>query len=244
MFESAHRIIPEWPAPAGVRALQTTRLGGCSLAPYATLNLGLHVGDAPEAVAANRHCVDQELPAPPVWLEQVHGTVTVRADAAGTCPVADAAVTRQPGVVCAIMTADCLPVLLCDAAGSVVAAAHAGWRGLSQGVLESVVAAMETPPAHLMAWFGPAIGPQAFEVGNEVRATFLCHDPAAAQAFVPLAGGQYHADIFLLARQRLHALGITRIHGGGICTFQDARRFFSHRRDGQTGRMASLIWRD
>jgi len=234
-------IVPQWPAPQRVRALQTTRLGGVSRPPYDSLNLGTHVGDDPLAVAANRNRLSALVPGEPVWLEQVHGTRVEQADVAGCAPAADACVSRQPHGVCVVMTADCLPVLFCDKAGTVVAAAHAGWRGLADGVIESTVQAMQAAPADLMAWLGPAIGPQAFEVGPEVRAAFVAHDPAAAAAFLP-RGGKFLADLYLLARQRLAVLGVTSVYGGDLCTFSAPQHFFSYRRDGSTGRMASMIW--
>ncbi|MCX8145087.1 MAG: peptidoglycan editing factor PgeF [Azovibrio sp.] len=238
-------ILPDWPAPAQVRALQTTRRGGVSQPPYASFNLGGHVGDRPEAVAANRACLEHYLPAAPTWLEQVHGTHVLALPATGAGPwLADAAFTRQAGVVCAVLSADCLPVLLCDRRGTAVAAAHAGWRGLLAGVLEATVAALGVPGAELMAWLGPAIGEEAFEVGEEVRAAFVRRDAAAAAHFRMASGGKYRADLCGLARQRLAACGITAIHGGQWCTWRDAERFFSYRRDGVTGRMASLIWLD
>jgi polyphenol oxidase len=234
-------ITPDWPAPVGVHALQTTRRGGFSQAPYDSLNMGLHVGDDPLAVAANRHVLNSLLPGEPVWLEQVHGTSVVLAEHAGCHPQADACFARRKNLVCVVMTADCLPVLLCDRAGKVVGAAHAGWRGLADGVIEMTVKAMGESGEKLMAWMGPAIGPQAFEVGGEVREAFLAHDPIAASAFIPRAG-KYLADIYLLAHQRLRAVGITQIYGGNFCTHGDRERFFSYRRDGQTGRMATMIW--
>lgn len=237
---------PDWPAPARVRSLITTRAGGISQPPYDALNLGHHVGDVPERVAHNRAVLRQYLPAEPLWLSQVHGTAVVEAAAIReAAPVqADAIVARQRHAICAIMTADCLPVLLADTAGSVVGAAHAGWRGLCNGVIEATVARMEVPPAQIMAYLGPAIGPAAFEVGPEVRAAFLRHDPAAASAFQQGAGDRWLADIYQLARQRLQTLGVAQVYGGEECTVTDARRFFSYRRDGETGRMASLIWID
>jgi YfiH family protein len=239
-------ITPCWSAPPGVHALQTTRLGGFSRSPYDCLNLGLHVGDDLLAVAANRHVLNSLLPCEPVWLEQVHGTEVVQAESAGCRPLADACITRQKNAVCVVMTADCLPLLLCDQAGSVVGAAHAGWRGLAHGVIEATVAAMGESGEYLMAWLGPAIGPQAFEVGGEVREAFLHHDPASAAAFTPShltgGGGKFLADIYQLARLRLQALGLTQIYGGGFCTYGDQERFFSYRRDGRTGRMATMIW--
>lgn len=235
-------IVPGWPAPANVRALTTTRAGGVSVGRYASLNLGDHVGDDPAAVAQNRAVLRASLPAEPLWLNQVHGIAVARVGEATGVPEADAAVAREPGAVCAVMTADCLPVLLCDRRGTVVGAAHAGWRGLAAGVIEATVAAMAIDPAGLMAWLGPAIGPQAFEVGDEVRETFMQHDPAAGQAFAPHGEGKWLADIYLLARQRLAALGVTDVFGGDFCTFSDSARFYSYRRDGATGRMATLIW--
>jgi purine-nucleoside/S-methyl-5'-thioadenosine phosphorylase / adenosine deaminase len=239
-----HCIVPEWPAPANVRALQTTRRGGVSAAPYDTLNLGDHVGDSPLAVAQNRQMFSALAPSEPVWLNQVHGVEVADADAAGCLPRADACIARRAGSVCVVMTADCLPVLLCDDRGTVVGAAHAGWRGLCNGVIERTVAAMAVPPQSLMAWLGPAIGPTAFEVGAEVREAFIAAQPQAQAGFVALpgSGGKHLADIFLLARQRLEALGISRIHGGGACTYSDAGRFYSYRRDGATGRMGTFIW--
>lgn len=236
-------ISPDWPAPANVRALLSTRIGGISQAPYASLNFGDHVGDDPLNVLQNRTLLSQLLPAEPCWLKQVHGTRV--ADA--TMPVgvveADASVAQRTGAVCVIMTADCLPVLLCDREGSVVAAAHAGWRGLLDGVLENTVAAMRRPGNEILAYLGPAIGPDAFEVGDEVRSAFVDRDPLATAAFKP-AGciGKWLADLYLLARQRLAGVGVTAIYGGSDCTYSDAERFFSYRRDGVTGRMASLIW--
>ncbi|MDD2989177.1 MAG: peptidoglycan editing factor PgeF [Zoogloea sp.] len=238
-------IHPDWPAPARVRALSTTRAGGLGTAPYNTLNLGTHVGDDPARVAANRAILRQALPAEPCWLNQVHGVNVVEAGVGEGVPDADASVSRQSGRVCAVMTADCLPVLLCDRAGSVVAAAHAGWRGLHGGVIEATVAAMNVSPGQLLAWLGPAIGPDAFEVGGEVRAAFMGADPASEAAFRPSSNRyKWLADIYLLARQRLARAGVTRIYGGDACTVTDAARFFSYRRDGVTGRMASLIWLD
>ncbi|HEB58833.1 MAG TPA: peptidoglycan editing factor PgeF [Gammaproteobacteria bacterium] len=243
-------IVPDWPAPATVRAVSTTRAGGYSRAPWDSLNLALHVGDDPAAVLRNRQHLARalDLPAEPRWLEQVHGTaVAVDGARAGA---ADAAVSRHAGEVCAVMTADCLPVLFCDRRGQCVAAAHAGWRGLVAGVLEETVAAMNCEPGEILAWLGPAIGPAAFEVGDEVRAAFLA---AAGQdrapemaAFRPVSashGERWLADLYALARARLARAGVTAIHGGGACTWHEGERFFSYRRDGTTGRMASLIWR-
>jgi YfiH family protein len=235
-------ILPDWEAPAGVCALSTTRGGGVSASPWHGFNLGSHVGDDPRAVAANRALLRRELPAEPVWLSQVHGALCVDAATAAPGAQADASFTRQRGVVCAVLTADCLPVLLCDERATVVGIAHAGWRGLAAGVIEATVAAMDEPGEHLMAWLGPAIGPQAFEVGGEVRDIFLAGDTAAAEAFVATADGRWLCDIYRLARRRLQALGICRIAGADFCTVNDLQRCFSYRRDGVTGRMASLIW--
>ena len=236
-------ITPDWPAPANVRALITTRVGGVSTAPYASFNLGDHVGDDPQHVAQNRANLTARLPAQPAWLTQVHGTTVLDAAAVSGAPQADASVARQPGVVSVVMTADCLPVLLCDRTGTVVAAAHAGWRGLLDGVLECTVEAMAKPGAELLAYLGPAIGPTAFEVGDEVRQAFVAHDAYAAEAFVPSAhAGKWLADLYLLARQRLQGVGVDAVYGGDDCTYSHAERFFSYRRDGITGRMASLIW--
>jgi len=238
-------ILPDWSAPAHVKALQTTRNGGVSQSPYASFNLGAHTGDDISAVLVNRAQLRTHLPDEPVWLEQVHGVnvLTLTGQTFSRPPTADAVICRVPGQVCAIMTADCLPVLFCDLAGSIVAAAHAGWRGLAMGILENTLEAMQTDPAKVLAWFGPAIGREAFAVGDEVRAAFIATDPAAASAFFPTAeAGKYHADLYALARQRLKRVGVTRIFGGHSCTFSEPERFFSYRRDGVTGRMASLIW--
>ena len=237
-----HLITPDWPAPANVRALQTTRKGGVSDSPYASFNLGSHVGDNPLAVSRNRMLLAPLLPSEPVWLNQVHGITVADAGRAGCLPEADASVSTHPGAVCVVMTADCLPILLCDEQGSVVGAAHAGWRGLCDGVIEATVSAMNVPAPTLMAWLGPAIGPTVFEVGDEVRTAFVAKQPQAAQAFVAAAEGKWMADIYQLARLRLQALGIHRIYGGDLCTYSDAERFYSYRRDGVTGRMATFIW--
>jgi YfiH family protein len=238
-------IIPGWPAPAGVHALVTTRQGGVSTGPWASFNLASHVGDDATAVAANRALLRQSLPADPPWLTQVHGALCVDAGKARSGVEADASFTRQRGVVCAVLTADCLPVLLCDDQASVVSAVHAGWRGLADGVIEASVAAMAVPGERLMAWLGPAIGPTAFEVGADVRDAFLAHDIQAAQAFTSIAADKWLCDMYLLARQRLQALNIRRITSTdfpGYCTVRDIDRFYSFRRDGVTGRMASCIW--
>ncbi len=235
-------IQPDWEAPAAIKAFSTTRGGGASRGPWSSLNLAARVGDDPNAVVRNRALLTQQLGLPdvPQWLDQVHG-IEVR------CPQvplarADACVENRPGRVCAVLTADCLPVLLCNRAGTRVAAAHAGWRGLAAGVLESTVAALGEPPAELLAWLGPAIGPRAFEVGAEVRQAFVAEDPASAHCFSACGGDHWLADLYGLARRRLDRLGISAISGGAWCTFGDAERFFSHRRDGLSGRMATLIW--
>lgn len=237
-------IIPDWPAPANVRACSTTRIGGVSLAPWDSLNLGAHVGDEQCAVQANRERLVEmaDLPAMPVWLEQVHGIDVLRLD--GRTPQslrADAAWSDRPGVVCAAMTADCLPVLFCSQDGKQVAAAHAGWRGLCAGVLEATLANFSCPASEIHAWLGPAIGPAAFEVGSEVRHAFVTRHADADAAFTP-QGDKFTADIWLLARQRLEMQGIGSISGGGLCTVSQNAQFFSFRRDGVTGRLASLIW--
>lgn len=242
MLNDTDLIFPDWPAPANVKALQTTRTGGKSVAPYASLNLGDRVGDNPLAVAANRQTLNRFVPTEPLWLKQVHGVKVVDAATASCLPEADAAYARLPHAVCTVMTADCLPVLLCDEAGSVVGAAHAGWRGLLGSVIEATITAMQAPPDRLMAWLGPAIGPQAFEVGTEVCDAFVAHDAQAAQAFIPKPNDKWLADIYLLAKQRLQKMGVNRIYGGDFCTYTDRSRFFSYRRDGVTGRMASMIW--
>jgi len=237
-----HLIIPDWSAPENVRALQTTRLGGISRAPYDSLNLGDHVGDAPLAVEHNRIMLNTLLPSEPVWLEQVHGAVVANADTSGCLPQADGCIARHGSAVCVVLTADCLPVLLCDMAGSVVGAAHAGWKGLSAGVIESTVTAMNVLPQDMIAWLGPAISQKAFEVGEEVRAVFVDADQNAASAFLPGQNGKWFADIYKLAHLRLNALGISKVFGGGYCTFSDRERFFSYRRNGVTGRMGTFIW--
>jgi len=233
---------PDWQVPANVRVLVTTRAGGISVAPWDGCNLGDHVGDDPAAVAENRRRLRAHLPGEPVWLKQVHGVRCIDAEVAGSNE-ADAAFTRAPSVVCAVLTADCLPVLLCDMAGSVVAAAHAGWRGLAAGIIESTVRSLDVPGEQIMAWLGPAIGPDNFEVGDEVREAFVSHDPQAASAFAQRSNGQWLCDIYQLAQQRLAVLGVCRIASADFCTVRDAERFYSYRRDGVTGRMASLIWR-
>ena len=240
-------IRPDWPAPARVCAVATTRTGGVSTGPYAALNLGAHVQDNPAAVTRNRELLQSALglATPPVWLNQVHGTTVVTARTGRPPPQADAATSCEPGVVCAILTADCLPVLFCNRAGTHVAAAHAGWRGLAAGLLEATVAALGAagaPAGSLLAWLGPAIGPLVYEVGSDVRNAFLRADPGAAAAFVPNRPGHWLLDLYGAARGRLHRAGVTTISGGTHCTLTEADRFYSHRRDAQTGRQATLIW--
>jgi len=242
-------IEPDWPAPANVLAVSTMRLGGQSRPPYASFNLAHHVGDDPLAVNANRALLARELPPGSAvqWLNQVHSARVIPAGRDGTLPEADASFASEPGIACAVMTADCLPVLFCTRSGDRVAAAHAGWRGLVGGVLEATVAAMGAAPAEIMAWLGPAIGPGAFEVGPEVRDAFLAaaggDQQATDRCFLPSAtrSGHYLADLYGLARIRLYLAGIGDIYGGNFCTFDDFERFYSYRRDGETGRMASLV---
>lgn len=238
-------IKPDWPLPAGVKAAVTLRTGGVSSAAYASLNPAAHVADQPEAVSANRVIIKQMLglPAEPVWLQQVHGTDVVRADQVVDVPEADASFTDRAGVVCAVLTADCLPVLFCGDDGRVLAAAHAGWRGLHAGVLDQTVNSMAC--RQISVFLGPAIGPDDFEVGDEVREAFVSRDSHNAAAFVRQTSGTWLADIYQLARINLQALGIEQIYGGGWSTVAEPQRFYSYRRDGAaTGRMASLIWRD
>lgn len=234
-------LTPDWPAPAWVKACVTTRAGGISAAPFDSLNLGEHVEDDPVAVAKNRQRLLSQLGCRPAWLQQVHGIEVARATP-GDLVVADASWSNAPGVACTVMTADCLPVLFCDRAGTRVAAAHAGWRGLAAGVLEATLDALLIAPEETLIWLGPAIGPQAFEVGAEVREAFVSQHPQALEAFNPSANsGRFMADIYQLARIRLAARGVTAVYGGGLCTYSDPR-FYSYRNAARTGRFASLIW--
>lgn len=249
-------IAADWPAPANVRAFTTLRTGpGVSVAPFDRFNLGLGCGDEPAHALQNRERLRAEfaLPAAPCWLQQVHGVQVHRFDEAGAegamssiadaiAPVADAAVTDLADTVLAVLTADCLPVLFCNESGTEVAAAHAGWRGLAGGILEATVQAMESPPESLLAWLGPAAGPRAYEIGPEVRAAFVDRDADAAIAFTATRDGHWLVDLYALARQRLASAGVHRVFGGGLCTISDPQRFYSHRRDQRTGRMASLVW--
>lgn len=239
-------LIPDWPAPANVRAVISTRSGGCSEGCYASLNLGDHVADNPYCVTENRARFKQlaQMPAAPVWLQQVHGTTVLSVDKASPAgQQSDASVTSVAKVVCTVMTADCLPLLLCNAKGSQVAAVHAGWRGLCDGIIERAVEKFAVAD-QVLAYLGPAISQSAFEVGPEVRAAFVSKAAEARQAFVAGAEGKWQADLYLLARQRLQAAGVFQIYGGNFCTYAQSELFFSYRRDGQTGRMAASIWLD
>ena len=251
MKEKLNFITPNWPAPKNIHALQTTRNsenreGGVSHAPFNSFNLGSHVKDNPMHVAQNRQILSQLLPNEPVWLNQVHGINVVDAASTACLPDADASYATRKNVVCVTMTADCLPILVCDTAGTIVASIHAGWRSLCDGVIEATIAKLPVDSNQLMAWLGPAIGPNAFEVGSDVRAQFIAKDAQAELAFKP-HGDKLLCDIYKIATQRLNNLGVTKIYGGGQesepwCTFTDEKRFFSFRRDGETGRMATLIW--
>lgn len=247
MAAAPEMILPDWPASPQVRARVTTRTGGASTGDFASFNLGDHVGDEPAAVAANRARLRAvlELPAEPRWLRQVHGTKVIAAgqDAAGR--EADAVIASVPGEVCAVLTADCLPLIFCDAAGRHVAAAHAGWRGLAAGVLEATLGAFAgkgVAPQSLLVWIGPAIGAAAYEVGDDVRGVFLAADPAAADGFSMNTHGRWQLDLVAIARRRLRAAGVRKVFGGHLCTASDPSRFFSHRRDGRCGRQATLVW--
>jgi YfiH family protein len=237
-------IVPDWAAPAHVRAFVTTRHGGTSEGEHAAMNLGSRCGDDPARVANNRRILREHLPRMPRWLAQVHGADVADLDALGehVVAVADAAVARLPGHVAAVLAADCMPVFLCDESGQRVGVAHAGWRGLAAGVLENAVAALGAEPSRVLAWMGPAIGPEVFEVGAEVREAFVAVEARAAEAFRPHGAGKFLADLYALARQRLDRTGVTRVTGGGYCTFTDSDRFFSYRRARLSGRMAAVIW--
>ncbi|MBL1320448.1 MAG: peptidoglycan editing factor PgeF [Methylophaga sp.] len=241
---SSPLIYPDWPAPDTVKAVSTTRQGGFSLPPFDSLNLGLHVSDSAAHVEKNcNHLIEiAQLPESPRWLNQVHGTTVSTASAWKIDDEADAMVSEQANQVCAIMTADCLPILLCNQRGDRVAAIHAGWRSLAAGIIEKTLQNFNCPPQQIMAWLGPAIGPTQFEVGTDVYQTFSQHSEQAQQAFVQTDATHYFADIYLLAKQRLNAQNIHAIFGGDCCTVSESTRFFSFRRDGITGRMASMIW--
>jgi YfiH family protein len=234
-------IIPDWPSPANVKAIQTTRLGGYSVAPYGSLNLGLHVQDDVLAVAKNRQLLSDYLPSEPVWLNQVHGVEVIDATKSMCVQDADASFSKNKNVVCVTMTADCLPVLLCNQQGTAVASIHAGWRSLCDGVIEATIKMMGVEPEELMTWLGPAIGPDALEVGSEVREAFIAQDAQADQAFKAY-GDKWLGDLCGIAKQRLNKQGLNKIYGGGECTYSDPSRYFSFRRDGLTGRMATMIW--
>lgn len=249
MLKNSNFIVPHWPAPANVHALQTNRDGGVSRAPFSSLNLGSHVKDNPIHVAHNRQLLSPFLPSEPVWLNQTHSTIIVDAANTSCLPDADASFSTQKNVVCVVMTADCLPILLCNTTGTVVASIHAGWRGLCDGIIEATISQLPAKSSDLIAWLGPAIGPNAFEVGSEVRAQFMIKDAKAALAFHRF-NKKYLCNIYQIAIQRLNNLGVTQIYGSGIdqdqywCTYADKENFFSYRRDGATGRMATLIWLD
>lgn len=236
-------ITPDWPAPPNVRAAATLRTGGVSEGAFSSLNLGSHVGDEPSAVQENRRLLGAalKLPAEPTWLNQVHGINVIGATPAAA-PSADASIARGAGAVCVVMTADCLPVLFCDRAGTRVGAAHAGWRGLAGGVLGATIKALDVPPSELMAWLGPAIEQEAFEVGDEVREAFLKLGADNTPAFTQNERGRWQADLYQLARNELARLGVSAVHGGGFKCFADSERFFSYRRESRTGRMATLVW--
>ena len=245
-------IEPNWPAPKNVKALQTTRLGGVSAFPYESLNIGAHVEDSEVSVRENRKRLQERLPSGPLWLQQLHGTLVVTEQVGKRCPEADGSITQKTNEVCTVMTADCLPVLLCDEAGTQVAAVHAGWRGLASGILEEALGQFKCSPDLILAWLGPAIGPNAFEVGESVYDAFCLPNSSASSCFIkqpnqpnPNGAGvleKWHADIYALAKLRLNSVGLSKVYGGDFCTYTDEERFFSYRRDGKTGRMASCIW--
>jgi len=238
-------IVPEWPAPPGVRAFLTTRAGGVSTGAYSSFNLGLSTGDDPRAVEANRRRLRAMLPAEPRWLKQVHGAHVVDAESVHDRPEADASIARTPGIVCAIQIADCLPVLFTDRSATAVAAVHAGWRGLAAGVIDNTVAAMDAAgirAGEILAFIGPGIGPGAFEVGGEVREAYVGRDPGARYAFKTHVPGKWLADLPSLAKRALERCGVTSVYGGTLCTYSDPQRFYSYRRDKVTGRMAALVW--
>ncbi len=241
-------VYPDWPAPVHVKALTTTRNGGFSVGPYASFNLSNLVGDEPGTVKRNRNWLREvlKLPAEPLWLTQVHGSRVIDAFDAGPSAEADGCVTGTGGVVCAVLTADCLPIFLCDRRSTRIAVLHAGWRGLAAGVIEEGLRKIQIPPANLLAWLGPAIGPSAYEVGDDVRKTFVGQDKEMAGSFTPVPNraGHWLADLYDIARRRLRSQGVHAIYGGLRCTLRERNLFYSHRRDGTCGRMASLIWLD
>lgn len=237
-------VFAEWPAPACVKTATTTRMGGSSQGRFASLNLGEGLGDDPARVRENRQRVSHVLglPSEPVWIKQVHGNRVINAGESTENVTADGSFSEKPGVICAILTADCLPVFLCDRKGSRVGLVHAGWRGLAAGVIAAAVNRLNMPRGSLLAWLGPAIGPAAYEVGEDVRRAFLEQDERNAEAFVPGRPSRWMADLYSLARRQLNREGVVDVYGGAFCTHGEAERFFSFRRDGQCGRMASLIW--
>lgn len=243
MLRHTDLLLPEWPAPAQIKAVGTTRRGGVSAAPWCSLNLADHVADDVRSVQRNRKTLSTFLgfSREPVWLQQAHGCDVTMADTYAHQPC-DAGVTRRQKVICAVLTADCLPVLFTDCSGTVVAAAHAGWRGLAAGILENTINSMSVPTSAILAWMGPAIGPQNFVVGRNVYQTFTRLSAEADKAFTAIDGDHWLCDIYRLARQRLNATGVTHIYGGGRCTYEEQDSFYSFRRDAVTGRMASLIW--
>jgi len=237
-------LVPDWDAPARVRAFVTTRAGGVSGGEFASMNLGGSSGDDPAYVARNRLIVREQLPAAARWMKQVHGTDVADLDALAESqvPVADAAVASKPGRVGVVLTADCMPLFLADESAERIAVAHAGWRGMAAGVIERTLEAMGSNPSRVMAWMGPTIGPAAFEVGPEVREAFMAADTDAGAAFRSHKPGKYMADLYALARRRLDRAGVRRVHGGGFCTYTEAQRFFSYRRAQNSGRMGAFIW--
>lgn len=237
-------IVPDWPVAPRVKAVITTRAGGVSRGPYASFNVSARVGDDPDAVERNLEVLRSMLPTDPVWLHQVHGNEVVDAASAPPFAHADAAVARNRHVVCAVMTADCMPVLLAHRQGKAIGVAHAGWRGMAAGVIEATVARLGVPATETVAYLGPAISTRAFEVGQDVYDAFVKNDNKAAAAFTPTAAGKFHADLYALARLRLARAGVHDAYGGGFCTHADQARFYSYRRDQVTGRMAALIWLD
>ncbi|WP_066016629.1 peptidoglycan editing factor PgeF [Endozoicomonas atrinae] len=244
-MSSERYLWADWPAPDGVKALVTSRNGGVSEAGFSSFNLGLYSGDDQESVRANRQLLQQDLDltSSPLWLKQVHGIDVADTDVDGQEAEADASVSRKPGLACAVLTADCLPVLFCNQEGTVVAAAHAGWKGLVAGVLEATVRSMNVPADTIIAWFGPAISQHHFEIGPEVREQFLAEDMNCSEAFIPGKGDRWFADLYSLARRRLNRLGVSHVYGGEFCSYDQSDLFYSYRRDGkESGRMASLIW--
>jgi YfiH family protein len=244
MNATEHCLIPDWPAPGNIHAATTLRTGGVSTGPYAGMNPALHVGDQTDRVLQNRQILKERLhlPSEPVWLNQIHSNLAIDAAKSESLPDADSSYTSKPGIVCTVMTADCLPLLVCDTSGTYIAAIHAGWRGLLAGIITNTV--KNLPKSNLMVWLGPAIGPESFEVGSEVRDVFMKKSDEFATAFKQAGDDKWLADIYQLARIELIQLGIEKVYGGNFCTVSDQARFFSYRRDHETGRMATLIWRD